>query len=401
MIAPRICITIPAARRLALARAGLDEDSDRGAPTSPRAAAHATIRRFGYLQLDTVSVAGARSHAIVLHSRTDGLDPGLAETLLQPGEPLFEYWGHEASWMPIELYPVFGFRREEFRRHPWWGEVLRAHKRHAKDLLKRVLDHGPVRSLDLEGQRATGWWNLGAARKVIAALWSAGDLAIRERRNFQRSYDLAERVIPVAARTRDVPRVEAIAQLFLLALDGHGFATTSTLAATWRLRRCRADIAAALALLVERGDIVACQLVDSTRREGATEKPQTGWIRPAHYERALELERERSATRARRPVLLSPFDPLLWDRARVERLFGFRQRIEIYTPAAKRTYGYYCLPVLAGERLIGRVDLKAHRKAGQLEVRAAHLERETKSDRSALHRALARYADAVQLKVSR
>ena len=154
------------ARRLALARAGLLKPEwtslpakAKGAGRRARKTCHAVISRFGYLQLDTVSIAGARSHALVLHSRLDGWDPALAEELLRPGEPLFEYWGHEASWLPIELYPVFAFRRRAFRHHPWWGDIVGQHPKVTRDLRRRIRDEGPLRSADLEGEGSRGWWD--------------------------------------------------------------------------------------------------------------------------------------------------------------------------------------------------------------------------------------------------
>ncbi|MBZ0112310.1 MAG: winged helix DNA-binding domain-containing protein, partial [Thermoanaerobaculia bacterium] len=158
-------LSLRQARRLALARAGLLEPAVEGLPRSAsgrgvraRRAALDVMRRFGYLQLDTVSIAGARSHSIVLASRLKGFWAGLGEELLQPGEPVFEYWGHEASWLPIELYPAFEFRRREFRRHPWWGDLLGEHPGLAQSLLERIEREGPLRSLDLEGRGKGGWW---------------------------------------------------------------------------------------------------------------------------------------------------------------------------------------------------------------------------------------------------
>ncbi|MCJ7753449.1 MAG: winged helix DNA-binding domain-containing protein, partial [Thermoanaerobaculales bacterium] len=171
-------ISTRAARRLALARAGLLKPEWTGMPQRAsgrsrraRSAAHTIIDRFGYLQLDTVSIAGARSHAIVPLSRIDGFDPTLAEELLQPGEPVFEYWGHEACWLPMDLYPVFAFRREEFRHHPWWGDLIGQHPDVADSLLRQIRDDGPLRSLDMEGRSSSGWWDLKVAKKVATALW--------------------------------------------------------------------------------------------------------------------------------------------------------------------------------------------------------------------------------------
>ncbi len=390
-------LPIRAARRLALARGGLLKPEWTGLPQRAggrggraRAAALAVIRRFGYLQLDTVAVAGARSHAIVLMSRLQGFDPGLAEELLRPGEPLFEYWGHEASWLPIELYPVFAFRRAEFRRHPWWGDLVGQHPEVADDLLRRIRDEGPLRALDMEGRGSRGWWDLKLAKKVATALWSSGELAIAERRSFQRSYDLAERVIPEAYRSQPVAAAEALEVLLLLALAGHGWAATGTLARTWRLRNRPQEIRAALDRLQDRAAIAPC-VVDGGRGRRAL-----GWVRPEDLELAARLEGTRP--RGDRGTLLSPFDPVLWDRARVHLLFGFDQVLEIFKPAPQRRYGYYCLPVLAGDRLVARVDLKADRRRGRLELLSAHFEnRASAADRAATRSALDRFAVAVGL----
>ncbi|HET6899351.1 MAG TPA: crosslink repair DNA glycosylase YcaQ family protein [Vicinamibacteria bacterium] len=396
-------LSIRAARRRALARAGLLIPEPTGLPRRARgrsptaiAAAHAVIRRFGYLQLDTVSVAGARSHTIVLLSRLTGLDARVGEELLRPGAPIFEYWGHEASWIPLSLYPAFEFRRREFRSHPWWGDLVREHPKVARDLRRRIRDEGPLRSVDMEaeGRTGKGWWDLGVMKRVASSLWSSGELAIRERRNFQRTYDLAERVIPEGLRRRPLSKAEALETLLLAALEGHGWATTGTLASTWRLRNRKAELLAALRRLQEKGQIQACAL------EGRDGSPTTGWIRPADRELAARLER----TRPRRDtgVLLSPFDPVLWDRPRVARLFGFDALLEIFKPAPQRVYGYYCLPVLAGEHLVARVDLKAERKREELRVVSAHYEDAeaavARQDREAARLAVARYGEALGLR---
>ncbi len=386
------------ARRLALARAGLLKPEwtrlprrAAGRGRRARAGCHAVIRRFGYLQLDTVSIAGARSHAIVLLSRLGGCDPGLAEELLRPGEPVFEYWGHEASWLPLELYPTFAFRRREWQAHPWWGDLAGEHPQVTDNLLRQIRDHGPVRSADLEGRGSRGWWDLKIAKKIATQLWSSGVLAIRERRSFQRSYDLAERVIPAPLLAQEVPLSDALKTLLLRALAGHGWAQTGTLTATWRLRNKRRKIATALEELREAGQIVPCALALGGDR------PRPGWIRPADLELAARLRRVRP--RPDRGVLLSPFDPVLWDRPRVKVLFGFDQVLEIFKPAPQRVYGYYCLPVLAGERLVARVDLKADRRAGILNVLALHFEDDPPSTaaREATRSALESYSGALEL----
>jgi uncharacterized protein YcaQ len=370
----------------------------KGRSRRARKAAHRIIRRFGYLQLDTVSISGARSHAIVLLSRLDGFDHKLAEELLRPNEPLFEYWGHEASWIPIELYPVFEFRRKAFGSHPWWGDLIGQHPKIAKDLCRRIRNEGPIRSLDMEGDGSRGWWDLKLVKRVATALWSSGELAIRERRNFQRVYDLAERVIPEQWRQNYLSESQAIEQLLLRALKGHGWASTGTLSQTWRLTNQKKKISAALNRLVDIGEIIPCTITDGNKKTGP------GWIRPEDLGLAARLKRVRP--RFDRGVLLSPFDPVLWDRRRVQQLFAFDQVLEIFKPASKRKYGYYCLPVLAGDRLAARVDLKADRRAKKLNVLSVLLEEAYLTGfagseaREAVRTALNRYAGALELKLA-
>ena len=394
------------ARRLALYRAGLLKPRWIGLPSRVRGggrsavrAAHRVIDLFGYLQLDTVSIAGARSHTIVLLSRLPGLDPAVGEELLQPGAPLFEYWGHEASWIPLSFYPAFEFRRREFRHHPWWGDVLGEHPELARTLRRRIRTEGPLRSIDMEGAGSSGWWNIKTANRIATALWSSGEWVVRERKNFQRTYDLAERVIPESMRKAPFDKRAGLQQLLLKALQGHGWATTGTLAATWRLRNRREELSAALKRLTEQKRIVPCALIDDQKRQTA------GWITPEDLDVAASLTNLRP--KRDEGVLLSPFDPLLWDRARTKRLFGFDQILEIFKPAPQRKYGYYCLPVLAGERLVARVDLKADRKRGQLSVLSCRYEDKSATkgtvtaDVEATNSALIRYAGALELELVR
>ncbi len=382
------------ARRLALARTGLLEPKWTGLPArapkneaGAREAAYAIMRRFGYLQLDTVSIAGARSHVLVLLSRLKNFDPALGESLLAPGAPVFEYWGHEACWLPMELYPAFEFRRERLSVHPWWGDLLTEHADVADRLRARIAEEGALRSADMEGQGGAGWWNLKLAKKIATSLWLSGELAIRERVNFLRTYDLAERVIPPEVRARTVTREAALETLMEVAVSGQGWASRRTVQETWRLRNMKPELDAALERLVARGALVRCALVlDDGRR-------RAGFVRPEDLELADRLARLRP--RDDRGVLLSPFDPLLWDRQRVADLFGFDQILEIFKPAPQRKYGYFCLPVLAGERLVARYDLKADRRRGQLNVLALH--HESPKRVAAAKDALARHADAVRL----
>jgi len=394
-------LTLRQARRLALARGGLLKPALTGLPARAagkgqraRGRCHRIVDRFGYLQLDSVSVAGARTHAIVLASRLERLDAGLGEELLRPGEPLFEYWGHEACWIHMDLYPAFAFRRRAFRVHPWWGDLLGQHPRLVERILRRVREEGPFRSVDLEGNPGPGWWDMKLSKRIAEALWSCGELAVASRRHFHRSFDLPERVIPEWVRRQSMSDEDSFDTLLLKALEGHGWASTGTLAATWRLVNCRALIEQSLQRLVDGGRILPCMLRARDRALG-------GWIRPEDLSLAEDLDSARP--RRDRGVLLSPFDPLLWDRERVRLLFQFNQVLEIYKPAGERRYGYYCLPVLAGDRLIARVDLKAQRKAGSLRVLACHYEgkgtRGVARDRDAVAHALSRFAQSVGLEV--
>lgn len=396
-------LNIQQARRLALARAGLLKPALTGLPARAagkgrraRSHCHRIVERFGYLQLDSVSVAGARTHSIVLASRLENLDASLGEELLTPGEPLFEYWGHEASWMQVALYPYFAFRRRAFRVHPWWGDLLGQHPRMVEAIMRRVAQEGALRSVDLEGNGGPGWWDIKLSKRIAEALWSSGELAIARRRHFHRSFDLPERVIPEHLRRQSVSDAESFDTLLLKALDGHGWASTGTLSATWRLVNCRDQVALSLQRLTDDGRIVPCELRGARR-----ELP--GWIRPQDLALAATLDRVRP--RRDRGVLLSPFDPVLWDRERVRLLFEFDQVLEIYKPAEARRYGYYCLPVLAGDRLIARIDLKAERKSGYLRVLACHYEANgakgavAARQRRAVEFALSRYASSVGLEI--
>ena len=388
------------AKRLALVCAGLLKpqllglpDRAAGSGRRVRARCHRIIERFGYLQLDSVAISGARTHGIVLASRLKNFDTQIAECLLMPGEPLFEYWGHEACWLPMSLYPCLRFRREAYAEdHPWWGPVIAENQDLANAVTQRITDEGPVRSLDLEGTKEFAGWGAKRATRVLEALWSAGILAVRFRQRFQRSFDLTERVIPQDVRT-DIMSIESCYdQLILKALDGHGWATTGTIAATWRLRNCRDAIHASLQRLVETGQIVACDLHAPQRRIA-------GWCRPE----SLELVHRLDGIRPRKSigVLLSPFDPILWDRVRCALLFNFEQRLEIYKPVQQRQYGYYCLPVLAGDGLVARVDLRAERKNGVLHVLSCHYEAGGgTAARAAVQSAVERFAQSVGLSAS-
>jgi len=256
--------------------------------------------------------------------------------------------------------------------------------------VNRIRREGPLRSADLEGSDGGGWWKHKPAKKVALALWSRGDLAVRERKNFLRSFDLTSRVIPEEFRRRRVSRERGMRELLLLALSGHGWAQTGTLARTWRFNNLTRELERRMQELADAGEIISCRL------QTGGGKSLGGWIRPGDLELAEKLAAARPRSDA--GVLLSPFDPVLWDRSRVRLLFGFEQLLEIFKPAPMRKYGYYCLPVLAGETLVGRVDLKAGRARETLTVLHRSLEQPEKPEyKRALDTGLERYARALGL----
>jgi uncharacterized protein YcaQ len=378
------------ARRLALHCSGLLAGQDWPRAVNGRnqaAAAAAAVARLGYLQLDTIPICGARSHGLVLASRLPGYRAAEAEKLLGTSDSLFEYWGHEVSWLPLSLYGAVEFRRQEFRQRSWWRDIVRSHPEWVTEVLRRIEAEGPLGSRDFASDASDGSWYGRPPRKVLAALWSTGELAVRDRIGFERVFDLAERVIPGTAPA-PLPEVEGVALLLETAAALHGWATPNTLCETFRLRRGRHAVAAAVARLGEEGRLVACDLVPTRGRR------TPGFVRPADLERVAAL----AGARGPRGVLLSPFDPLVWDRKRAEALFGFDAIMEFFKPASKRRYGYYCLPVLAGDDLVSRVDLRADRKAGTFELLARHdVAAHAGRAQRAVPIALARHAQAVGL----
>ena len=351
-------LSLPAARRIALAAQGF------GMARPARALDWGDVRRvldrIGLLQIDSVNVL-ARAHYLPLFSR---LGP-YPRTLLEDaawGRPrrLFEYWAHEASLLPLELQPLLRWRmaRAERGEGTWGGLKPYAGPRRAEAeaILAQIADRGPLAVSELEGPRgAGGWWGWSDTKRATEWLFWAGKVTTKTRRgSFERVYDLPERVLPAGVLNAPTP-TEADAHRALLAIAGRalGIATTGDLRDYFRLGPD--DAKPRIAELVEMGELLPVQV--------------EGWSQPAYLHPGARRPRRISAR-----ALLAPFDPLIWERSRTERLFGLRYRIEIYTPADKRTHGYYVLPFLLGDRLVARVDLKADRKREVLMVQSAHLE---------------------------
>jgi uncharacterized protein len=321
----------------------------------------AAIRRMGVLQIDTISVV-ARSPYFVLWSRLGDYDPAWLEQLLAEGS-LFEYWAHEACFIPIEDYGLYRHRMIDAGSLGWKAGSSWA--RAQPEQVERVLDHiranGPARAADFErvDGKAGGWWEWKPEKRSLEVLFTAGRLMITRRQNFQRVYDLAERVLPDWDDSR-MPAMDAVRREFVLrAVRALGLAKAAWIPDYHRTRTPHLDpheLADAGLLLRARVD---------------------GWNAPVfvHPEHAALLER--AAAGALAPTLtslLSPFDPIVWDRRRALELFGFDYRLECYTPAEKRRYGYFTLPLLRRGALVGRVDAKAHRKQGVFELISVTLE---------------------------
>jgi uncharacterized protein YcaQ len=318
------------------------------------------LLQLGNVQLDSVN-AVARAQELVPFSRLGRYALGDLHTVVYRQRAMFEYWGHAMSWVPMEDYRYFLPRMERHRSHPrgWWKEVREQHGRLYPYVLERIRGEGPLASSDFEDLRVSrgAWWDYKPAKLVLEDLFDQGILLASNRRSgFQRVYDLAERVVPPDVDRSRPTNQEAERHLILRAGRALGIGTLRDLADYFRLSQAAGR--AAVGTLLEQGHLTRLRV--------------EGWREPAFAPPELLgalLRRPRH-----RPVLLAPFDPLVWERSRAARLFGFEYRIEIYTPASRRRYGYYVLPLLAESQLIGRVDVRNQRAARTLRVPAVHLE---------------------------
>lgn len=315
----------------------------------------AAIRRLSCVQLDSISTV-ERSHRIVLSSRLGVYPPGSVSRLLGEGR-VFEYWAHEACLLPVEDFPLFRWRMDGPGH--WNGHVraLRDHPDVAEHVLAEISARGPLGSRHFEGEGGGGMWNWKPAKRVLDALWDRGDLSIAGRQGFQRLYELTERVIPRPVLEAPVPSdAEALRALVLRAVRARGALTMSGVAEHYRIPGRMATVRPHAEALVAEGVLRRLSVDDGG--------PDV----------LLPAELPLQETVSPGATLLSPFDNLLWDRPFAERLFGFKHVMEIYKPAPQRVYGYYVLPLLRGDRIVGRADLKADRASGALRVLAFHRE---------------------------
>ncbi len=334
------------------------------------------IRQLNVLQIDTISVV-ARSPYLVLWSRLGEYEPTWLEELLEEGA-LFEYWAHAACFLPIEdLYLFRSLMAIDHGGPHDWSSFVRSRARRelmgygpmVEEIMRRIHMEGPVRSADFkrtDGKKGE-WWDWKQEKIILENLYTVGDLMIAKRQSFQRVYDLAERVVPHLDELELLTMPEVHQQFVLNTIRALGVTREAWIADYYRLRKQEAS--KALKQLVKDGKVIEVEVIGWT---------EPGYVHPDHLPM---LERiEKGDLPQSQTVLLSPFDPIIWDRKRGSELFDFDYQLECYTPQAKRIYGYFTLPILYKNALIGRLDAKAHRKEKRFEVKALHLEPGVKID---------------------
>jgi hypothetical protein len=312
----------------------------------------AMVQRLGLVQIDSVNVL-ARAHYLPLFARLGLYDRRLLDDAAYRDRALFEQWGHAASLLPIEQYPMLAHRMA--KGHRWHIERMAAEKMaYFERVLELVRERGPVTAGEVESASPAGWWNWSEGKQALEWHFAHGSLAVRERRNFARVYDLPERVFSSEVLNRPaLPQEAAHRQMLTLGARALGLGTEADVADYYRLKLGEAR--PRLRELVDAGELELVEVED--------------WAEPAYLVPCPAVPGAEGTA-----ALLGPFDSLVWNRARTERLFGFRYRIEIYTPAPRRTFGYYVMPFLKDGRLVGRADLKADRKAKALLLRGAFAE---------------------------
>ncbi|MBO9452286.1 YcaQ family DNA glycosylase [Tropicibacter sp. R16_0] len=355
------------ARALFLDRHALAEQ-----PAGPAKGQHLLelIERLGFVQLDSINTV-ARAHDMILYSRRPTYRPKHLKRLYESDRALFEHWTHDAAVVPMAYYAHWHLR---FQRD---AELLRSrYKNWHRDgfeqrfdtVLQHIRDHGPVSSSDVgkdEKKGSGGWWDWHPSKTALEYLWRSGALTVIGRDGFQKRYDLTERVIEEHLCPGAIPcdAEQTVDWLCNAALDRLGFATSGELSAFWDTVSS-AEAKDWCAAAEQRGEI---EVIEVESADGSRRKH---FARPGTVQAASDV-----AAPPKRLRVLSPFDPALRDRKRAERLFGFHYRIEVFVPAPKRIYGYYVFPLLEGDKLVGRVDMKAHRDCGELRVRALWPER--------------------------
>lgn len=355
-------LTAGQARRVAVAAQGFSEPKPRGTVT--RAHLRRLIARIQVLQLDSVSVA-VRAHYAPVFSRLGPYDRDVVDRAAwshsaRSPRLLVEYWAHEAALMSVEDWPLLRWRMREYADGRWGRDIVRKNAKLAEDIVAAVAELGPSTAGQIEAHleseprgRKGPWWDRSDTKWVAEALWSAGVLTTATRVGFARHYELTQNVLPPEVLAREVDDEEAVRELVLRAASALGVGTEADIRDYFRL--AAAQVKPAIAGLVKSGELEPVTVA--------------GWSGQGYLRVGQIVPRVERGT-----ALLCPFDPLVWFRPRVERMFRFRYRIEIYTPAPKREFGYYVWPFLLDGQLVGRVDLKAERAAGALNVVGAFTE---------------------------
>jgi len=355
-------LSVIRARRIALAAQGFGRPRPATPPSTARIAK--LVTQLGLLQLDSVNVF-ERAHYMPVFSRLGPYDKSRLDRIAGHGtgpidRRLVEYWAHEASLIPIELHPLFRWRMADIDREAWGSiaRIVREQPELVQETLQLVESDGPIRARDTGAVRPPPrpghMWNWHEGKVALEHLFFTGRIGAARRVNFERLYDTIERVLPAEILDQPTPSAdEAQRALLRIAAGALGVATEPDLGDYFRLPR--RDSKARVAELVAAGELLPVEV--------------QGWAAPAYMWPAARQPRKVHAR-----ALLSPFDPLIWFRQRTERLFAFRYRIEIYTPARQRVHGYYVLPFLLGDRLVARVDLKSDRDRGVLLVQGAYAE---------------------------
>ncbi|SMQ68316.1 hypothetical protein SAMN06295943_1747 [Agreia sp. VKM Ac-1783] len=342
------------ARRVALAAQGFGRPSTDVVPGVRQIGA--LIDRLGLLQIDSVNVF-ERSHYLPVFARLGSYDKAQLDRVTYSPR-ITEYWAHEASFIPVDTLPLLRWRQQEHRDRAeadddsWFS----ANRPMTQWLLAELAAKGPMRASEIEhdsNTRSGSWWGWSDVKRGLETLFRWGDVVSAGRTRFERVYALPEQVLPADIRDLHVPRDEAMRRLVSISARAHGVGTADDIADYFRLKAV--DAVPAIRQLEEAGELVPVTI--------------DAWAKPAWLHRDARLPRRIDAA-----AILSPFDPVVWARSRALRLFDFHYRIEIYTPEPKRVFGYYVLPVLIDDRVVGRVDLKNDRQARVLRVRAAWAE---------------------------
>lgn len=385
---PRV-LSLPEARHLAIASQGFG-----ARPASPNTR---DIRKLAAtihaLQIDSVNVL-ARAQYVPAYARLGPYPAAILDDLAYTKRELFEYWGHAACLIPVALHPLLRYRMHRNEALEYMASKRGAYTQRVYD---EVADRGPLAASELTdpGKRSGKWWGWGNGKAALEYLFDSGLLAIAARRRFERLYDLAERVIPASVLNASAPPAEeAMKQLIVLGAQACGVGTGTDITgyfmvdgwhdrqprippwerppANGRSQRAKPIAKRLLAELVEEGRLLTCEV--------------DGWSEPAYLHPAARVPRPAADASGDTPrALVTPFDSLVWERSRIDRLFGMKYTIEIYTPPEKRVYGYYVFPFLLGDTLVGRCDLKADRQRGVLLVKAAHLEPNQRASTVAPH----------------